>query len=187
MRCPVCRSGEVESVASEGRTWKYRNIPDLSLSEPISIPTCQSCGESFVDAKLAARLDQVLAPEYERQLSKKAVDALEILTESGIRQRELEPLLGLSAGYLSKVKKGKDTSAQLVSALMLLAVEPGAPEKLKRLWSSRADLSAERKAAYEFSVRPVAPGKKVATYIPSPDLSDEVEYAKVIPLRPRAA
>lgn len=187
MRCPVCRSGEVALVASEGRTWKFRNIPDLPLSEHIPVPTCGRCGESFVDQQLAMRLDEDLGEKYEIQLSKKAIEALELLTESGVRQRDLEPLLGLSAGYLSKVKNGKETSAQLVSALMLLAVEPKAPEKLKRLWSSKADLRAEREAAFDFSVRVVPSGSKTAPYIRPPDVDENVEFAEIIPLRMRAA
>lgn len=144
MRCPACDVGLVVPVAMDGRSWRYRNIPDLPLPPDLAIPTCNHCGEWLIDFELAGRLDRALEPEFVRQLQQKTSEALELISESGIRQRELEPLLGLSAGYLSKIKRGKDSSPQLVATLMLLATEPGLVEKLKRLWSVDVDLRAER-------------------------------------------
>ena len=48
-----------------------------------------------------------------------------ILAAADVSQRRLEQLLGLSIGYLSRVRgKRGDASAQLVSVLALIAEDP---------------------------------------------------------------
>lgn len=53
--------------------------------------------------------------------------------QHAISQRDLERLLGLSAGYLSKLKSGKRTSGPLAAVLLLLAFDPDRLGELKRL------------------------------------------------------
>lgn len=145
MRCVACNEGEIVAVTSPGRRWRYRNIPDLELPADLAIPTCSLCGEEFIDRAVAAEIDRALTPRFEALLTAKAQQALGLLGKQGVPQRELEPLLGLSAGYLSKVKRGKETSAQLVAALMLLGTDAGGVERLRKLWAADANLELEER------------------------------------------
>ncbi len=185
MRCPSCDRGELVPEAVEGRRWSYRNLPDIELPADLVIPTCSECGESVIDRALAGVLDRVLAPEYERQLREKAESALELLAQTGIRQRDLEPLLGLSAGYLSKVKKGKDSSAQLVATLMLLAVDPTLIERLRRLWSTQADLAAERaETICQMTWSLSTPAAATTEFVPPPEPTEQPALERVVELFP---
>ncbi|HCF58412.1 MAG TPA: hypothetical protein DFS52_10515 [Myxococcales bacterium] len=133
-RCPICGEGEIREVARSGRRLPYRNVPDLEVPADLAIPTCSACGEELIDAQLARRLDERLAGAYEAALSSKADAAIRKLAKL-VPQRDLEPLLGLSAGYLSKLKKGeKRPSSPLVAALMLLASDVNRLAELGELW-----------------------------------------------------
>jgi transcriptional regulator with XRE-family HTH domain len=118
------------------RTMHYKQIPALSIADDFELPTCDHCGERFIDARTAKRLDAHLEARYTRALADKTAASIESLSEF-IKQQELEQLMGLSQGYLSKVKKArKDPSPALVGELMLLAVDPKrrVPE-LRKLWA----------------------------------------------------
>ncbi|MGB8933413.1 MAG: hypothetical protein WCC48_19375 [Anaeromyxobacteraceae bacterium] len=65
-----------------------------------------------------------------------ARDAIEVLGDA-FNQRDLERDLGLSAGYISKVKHGKETpSASLVALLTLLAARPARLEQVTHVWET---------------------------------------------------
>lgn len=137
--CPTC-NGEVREVAVAGRRVHFRTVPDLEVPEDVPIPTCSNpdCGEEWLDREGAARVDAALVPAYQEVLASKAEAAITKLREMGASQRGVERALGLSAGYLSKLKSGKETTALLVAALMLLADAPERPplERLRALWRS---------------------------------------------------
>lgn len=121
--CKACNQGEILDRAVAGRQTRYRCVPDLEIPADVAIPTCTHCGTEYLDAAAAQRLDEGLKDAFQRVLSKKMDSSLEALRPH-IAQRDLERLLGLSGGYLSKLKGGKETSAPLVAALMLLSSEP---------------------------------------------------------------
>ncbi|MBZ4395348.1 hypothetical protein [Myxococcus sp. AS-1-15] len=131
-KCAACGQGQVVMLAKPGRRAAFKNIPDLEIPESLELPTCECCGEEWLDDAAAKQLDVALADVYRRELSRKANQALRQLKMAKLRQWDLEPLLGLSSGYLSKVKAGKDVSPTLVVALMLLAGAPNRVEELRR-------------------------------------------------------
>ncbi len=134
--CAECGRREVERRAAKGRTSPYKNFPELPIPDDLPIPTCGNCGAEWIGARDAERIDAALTRAASEALSKLAREALEIIVD-GITQRQLEERLGLSPGYLSKVKRGHEVpSAALVSALVLVAVRPGRLQELANVWST---------------------------------------------------
>lgn len=132
--CPNCSQGEIVMATGQGRRMRYRHIPDLELPEELELPTCPVCKEEWIDAETSRRLEAALEVAYRAELARKAERAIETLRPH-IAQRDLERLLGVSAGWLSKVKNGKETSAPLAALLMLLAERPYRVDELHRLWA----------------------------------------------------
>jgi hypothetical protein len=72
------------------------------------------------------------------RLRARARDAIRALCPEHIGQRELERLLGLSPGYLCRLRslKGVSTpSAAMVSTLALLAADPARINELRQYWA----------------------------------------------------
>jgi hypothetical protein len=111
----------------------FRNMAALPVPAALAIPTCDNCGNEWIDPKTAEALDEALQATYAEELHKRLDVALDaILSMTDVSQRRLEQLLGLSVGYLSRVRGRRgDASAQLVSALMLIAEDP--KRRLKEL------------------------------------------------------
>jgi hypothetical protein len=127
----------------------YRTIPDLAVPEELAIPTCNRCGEEWLDAVASARVEEALRRAYQAELWRKVEDSLRRLADAGMTQQELERILGLSVGYISKLKGGKETSPQLVATLMLLASEPQARmAELRGLWSAARAFPERGKGAW---------------------------------------
>lgn len=136
-KCPACERGML--VARPTRdAMPFRHAPSVQPAWSVDVPTCTSCGERFIDAKTAkawdAALEEGLAVQQRRLLSR-ALDRL-----SAVRlQREWEKRLGLSPGYLSRLKAGKDCSVPLTTLLALLAEAPElAWEHVGRVWSAES-------------------------------------------------
>lgn len=140
-RCRECEEGTIHPLAKAGRTMPFRNLAALPVPTTLSIPTCDHCGSEWIDPRTAKALDEALERAYAVELHKRFEAALEtILATADISQRRLEQLLGLSLGYLSRVhgKRG-DASAQLVSALALIAKDPKRRLKeLDHVWQPEA-------------------------------------------------
>lgn len=134
--CAECGKRSVESVAVAGRRVPFKNFPALELPDEIAIPTCTACGTEWIDRKSAERLDAALAEVAGEALTRLAREAIEALGAT-TNQRDLEVRLGVSPGYLSKVKHGRETpSAPLVASLALLAVSPRRMQELEHVWTS---------------------------------------------------
>ena len=134
--CAECGERAVERLAVSGRRSPWKQFPSLPIPAELEIPTCAKCGAEWFDRKTALAVDAALGREAEnlmRRIAREAIDALSLT----INQRDLEAQLGLSAGYISKVKHGKETpSAQLVAALSLLASQPSRLEEVERIWET---------------------------------------------------
>lgn len=73
-------------------------------------------------------------------LRARARSALRSLCPKQLSQRELERMLGLSQGYLCRLRATKGDavpSASLVSLLALLAQEPSRIDELREYWASQ--------------------------------------------------
>lgn len=114
----------------------FRNMAALAVPSTLAIPTCDNCGNEWIDPKTAQALDEALQGAYADELHKRLDTALEQILTLGIPQRRIEQLLGLSVGYLSRLRGRRgDASAQVVSALALLAGDPKRRVKeLDQLW-----------------------------------------------------
>jgi Helix-turn-helix domain len=134
--CGECGRREVEPRTAAGRMSPYKNFPALPVPDDLAIPTCRHCGAEWIGARDAELIDAALEKAAADVLSRLAREALESMID-GVTQRDLEQRLGLSPGYISKVKRGHEVpSPALVSALTLLAVRPARLRELELVWST---------------------------------------------------
>ncbi len=124
LECPECGTGQIVPAARPGRTVRYRCLAALPVPDDFEIPTCVQCGSEWIDGATAEAMDKVLELAFREQLQKSVAADLERLTEH-VSQRRLEESLGLSHGYLSKVRSGASRpSPVLARCLRLLAADP---------------------------------------------------------------
>ncbi len=124
-RCRECGEGTVRPLTKAGRKTPYRNMSALAVPSTLAIPTCDNCGNEWIDPQTADALDEALETAYAEELHKRLEAALVAILKADVTQRRLEQILGLSVGYLSRVRaKRGDASAQLVSTLALIAEDP---------------------------------------------------------------
>lgn len=134
IRCVEC-GGTVRPIAKAGRTTLYKQI-EILVPADLVIRTCDNCGEEYIHASEAAAQDAALEPVFRETVRAKLVAAL-VALEPIDSMRRIERVLGLSEGYLSRLKQGRgDASPQLVSSLCLLATSPQSLETLEAMWSA---------------------------------------------------
>lgn len=122
--CASCGSKTVRKRGRQGRTASYRNMPALPVPAHFPIPTCSRCRREFIDPQTASELDEVLRELYRSSLKARVRQAIDQITQV-VSQRRLEVLLGLSQGYLSRLRAGDGTpSPELVNHLALIARDP---------------------------------------------------------------
>lgn len=142
--CIRCGARRVTARQGLGRTCAYRVFPALNVPESVEIPTCGRCRAQYIDLQTAATLEPALAAAYRKELSTRAGQSLARLSTS-ISQAELERLIDIAQGYLSRIKRGHGTpSPQLVALLALLAQDPSLLNWLSRYWAEPSVQQAER-------------------------------------------
>lgn len=133
VRCVKCKRLAVRGACRPGRTVGYRNLGALPVPPDFPIPTCSRCFAEY--PPFADLLERILRPSYQAELRQRVAAAISQLCRSQISQRKLELLLGMSQGYLSRLKaKAVTPSAALVSLLYLLATQPHLLLALNRYW-----------------------------------------------------
>jgi Peptidyl-tRNA hydrolase PTH2 len=55
-RCRECGEGTIRAIAKPGRMTPFRNVT-ISVPDTLAIPTCDHCGNEFIDASTAEALD----------------------------------------------------------------------------------------------------------------------------------
>ena len=147
--CTQCGAHAVHPLVCSGRTTRYRNMTALAIPDDFSIPTCGRCRREEIDTETRAALMKVLAEEYKKALKRRVRRAINKLTPH-ITQRRLEILLGLSSGYLSRLRSGAgNPSPELVSNLALIAKDPQVRLlELERYWTEPI---SEDPSSYEVS------------------------------------
>lgn len=124
LECPECGAGKVVSTARQGRTARYRSLRELPVPDDFEIPTCEQCGSEWIDGATAEAMDEALERVYREELRSSVVEDLQRLSKY-VTQRRPEEFLGLSHGYLSKIRSGVSRpSAVLARCLRLLATDP---------------------------------------------------------------
>lgn len=128
----------MRKVTRAGRFARYKTMQQMEIPEDFEIPTCERCGAEWLDAKTAQALDKVLAVAYRAELSRRAQESIDKIAQRR-PQRRLEELLGLSQGYLSKLKSGdRAASPELVAQLALVARNPEKRiRELEEFWGAR--------------------------------------------------
>ena len=108
----------------------------MLIPDSFPIPTCSRCHAEFFDVRTTEALAPLLHERYQEQLRQRAKQAIDILMLH-ISQRRLELLIGLSQGYLSRLRIGAgNPSAELVSHLAMLAHDPKTRlAELERYWA----------------------------------------------------
>ncbi len=121
--CVACAKGMVKLTAKAGRREWQRSV-ELEVPADFEIPTCTHCGEEYMNGEIARELDKALMPAYEERIRQLFTGALERLLEI-TGPTDLERKLGLSQGYLARIKAGTVTpSQQLVAMLASFARDP---------------------------------------------------------------
>lgn len=139
-KCPACEVGVLVGKASQ-EPMPFRHAPLVKPAWPVEVPTCTRCGEQFIDAKTAKAWDEALEEGLAMQQRRILSHAVEQLGEVRL-QREWEKRLGLSPGYLSRLKAGKDCSVPLTTLLAMLAEAPEASwHRVGSLWSDAAPVA----------------------------------------------
>ena len=140
----MCGSGTVRASSGSGRTWAFKDIPDLPVPDSAHIPTCDHCGEEFIDKETEESIIPLLEQAYTNALAEKFEAAIFALRKAGLSQLDIEREIGLSDGYISKLKAGKNTRRPLASFIILVASNPSILSAVKKLWHAHApiDLSA---------------------------------------------
>jgi hypothetical protein len=135
--CAACGKGRVVPRAAPGRRFRYQMMPALEIPDSLRLPTCERCGELWLDATATRRLESALRKAYARELATRTERALRVLS-ARYPNRELETLLGLSQGTLARLEGSCEApSAALTGLLMLLAEAPSRVAKLRALWEAR--------------------------------------------------
>jgi hypothetical protein len=135
--CRECGQGRVSVLRRKGRFVRYRTMARVEIPADIGIPTCEQCSAEWVDDATARKVDAALERSYRAELMRRARAAIVQLTRH-VTSHELEGLLGLSHGYLSKLKSGgRVPSPELVAELGLLAHKPAQRiNELRAYWKT---------------------------------------------------
>ena len=135
-RCIHCGAKAVRARKGSGRTVPYRTMPTMELPADLEIPSCGRCMSLYLDRMEAATLSTALQERYLSSLRTRIRIAIDHLSEH-VSQRRLECLLGLSQGYLCRLRAGAgNPSPELVCHLALLCQDPEARlAELERFWS----------------------------------------------------
>ncbi len=149
--CPACGAGKVAPRSADGVRFGYKNVPDLRAGPDLRVPTCDRCGEIFVGEEVAKQIDQHMERRYAELVVAKTQLAINRLTPTEVSRRDLERLVGVSAGYLSKLAhEAREPSSPIASVLMLLAEDPARVEELRHLWHDKDRRQAVTSPAKSF-------------------------------------
>ncbi len=105
--CATCGEGVFVLSDAKGLTFAYRDELDLELHESLMLQICNVCSESRLNAANTVALNEALARAYAALHREAATDAVTRLTNVGWRQVEIEQVMALSSGYLSKALRGE--------------------------------------------------------------------------------
>jgi hypothetical protein len=137
-KCPCCARKAVRLTVGPGRTRRYRNVV-LTLPADLLVPTCGRCKHLILTFESVPALEACLEATYRADLCQRAAAEIVRLGKSH-SQRQVEGVIDLSQGYLSRLRAGDGVpSAALVSLLALLAAEPARLDELKRYWALPAE------------------------------------------------
>lgn len=137
-RCRECGEGTVRLVTEPGRRTTYKFI-ELDVPSSVAIPVCDHCGTEWHNDTTAEAFDEAMEQAFRSELAVIAQRALERIDAAGVRQSDVERAIGLSAGYLSKIKRGERAPEPvLVAQLAIISMDPAARlADAQKVWSTK--------------------------------------------------
>lgn len=138
--CPDC-GGKVRA-APNTRVERYKGL-ELRIPD-VLVPTCEGCGEQFLDREGAEKTQAALEHAHQQVLYRQFMAALETVR----KQRPaaaIERMLGYSQGYFSKLsRRERNLTTSLVAFLKLLANDPEHRlEELAQLFEEPLDVGSK--------------------------------------------
>ena len=113
---------------------RYRNLAALPIPAEFPIPTCGRCAAEYLSPATCDRLAPLLLSSYQAALRRAAAKLVPAATAK-ISQRRLEAVLGVSPGYLSRIKSQSGQPSSILVALLHLLTQPGAVPELERFFA----------------------------------------------------
>jgi len=139
-KCIRCGAKSVKPRTGVGRTTRFRTMPTMPIPSDLLIPACGRCKSEYLDEAKSAALIPQLQEAFLIDLRIRARVAVDILSHH-VSQRKLEQMIGLSQGYLSRLRAGaSNPSPELIAHLAMLCQDP--PTRLfelERFWALPAD------------------------------------------------
>jgi DNA-binding transcriptional regulator YiaG len=128
VKCFSCDEGTIAQRNARGQIVGYRDERAIPIEADLIVHLCDHCGEMLLDADAAARLSAVLEPSYRRLKVRRVMEAVDgIRAALDISQRDLERLIGVSDGYISKLRHGRRVpDATTLRLLHLINADPHA-------------------------------------------------------------
>jgi transcriptional regulator with XRE-family HTH domain len=143
-RCAECGQKVTRARPRPDVLWDMGDGVRLPLPAELLIPSCDHCNESYIDTALGARIEAALEAAFVSARVRSAAKAIDRIIEStGISQRALEDVCGVSAGYLSKVRHGeRNVSVTLLRLLEAFAACPAEVDRHigRRSWDEEHQL-----------------------------------------------
>ena len=135
-RCIRCGAKAVKPRTGPGRTTRYRMMPCLPIPNDLPIPACGRCRSEYLDETTSSALAPHLYAAFLDDLRVRVRLATDILSQY-ISLRKLELRVGISQGYLSRLRAGVgNPSPELVAHLALLCHDPLIRlRELEQFWS----------------------------------------------------
>ena len=131
MKCHNCHKGIVTLLARPGRTAPYKSIPNLPVPADLEIQTCNHCGEEWMTPEDAKRIDAAMDTVYRQELLRRLRAVLPDPKEASRIERDL----GLSRGYLSRLRKTtKPPTESLLAILALFRQYPSTLRQVEAFW-----------------------------------------------------
>lgn len=137
-RCRECGEGTVQLVAKPGRRTTYKFL-ELEVPASLEVPTCDHCGTEWHNDETAAAFDEAMEQVFRAELLAIAHRALEKLEKASVRQSDVERAMGLSPGYLSKIKRGdRSPEPMLVAQLAMISLDPSTRlSEAQQVWTTK--------------------------------------------------
>lgn len=124
--CGACGEGMLRPTDIQGRMLAHRDEPRVPVREAVVVPVCDHCGDIRLDDEQTAALEAALERSYDQTRIEQQVVLIEHLTnELNLSQTVLEHILGVSPGYVSKLRRGeKPASAPTYRLMYVLHAAP---------------------------------------------------------------
>lgn len=146
--CGGCGSKDIKIINLKGRTFPFKNFSAVELTKDIKAPTCESCGEIFLQLGKGEDFDYLLLESIKDKTSEYIIT---LLRNTGMAQKELSTILDVSEAYLSDLKnkkKDKPVGKSLFNLIKLLVNDPARVHELDKdakrsFWRSRYSYNPE--------------------------------------------